>query len=385
MKTNNTIILNREEKQPQKSSSLPILKPNKILQTPITTSSEAFSSKVESFLQINKSNSLNPRHYKQFRTNTPNFSHYQPPTIIINNYGIVKGFAASSFTGMKRGKNEDKVQIVLNMKKPITYTEKWPRSSYFAVFDGEGGTECSKFLKEHLHDFIFKNDYFPVYPKKAMISGFAKADSAFLKTAEEHNDFSASSAIVTFFLGKWCFVAGLGDSLALLSLDDGKTVMQLNDLHTVSNEQELDRIIKAGGSLITSYSIYNGQKQDHGVCKIKPGSINHTRSFGNLHSKSKKLGGNPSVCLSTPEVKYLKYQENFDFMLLISSGLAEQLSPYYIINHIWEDLNHFEGNFEEKLKFSLESLMQSAIFHNCQENLSAVLICFPHIHSKFNY
>ena len=52
-----------------------------------------------------------------------------------------------------RNYNEDRVSIILNILKPKNYKkdEEWPTCSFFAVYDGHGGTECADFLRDNLH------------------------------------------------------------------------------------------------------------------------------------------------------------------------------------------------------------------------------------------
>jgi len=32
--------------------------------------------------------------------------------------------------------------------------EYWPEVSFFAIYDGHGGTKCADFLKDNLHNFV---------------------------------------------------------------------------------------------------------------------------------------------------------------------------------------------------------------------------------------
>ena len=54
--------------------------------------------------------------------------------------GVVKAFAANTNQGIVRDYNEDRVSIVLNMSKPVDKNcDRWPKCSFFAIFDGHGG------------------------------------------------------------------------------------------------------------------------------------------------------------------------------------------------------------------------------------------------------
>jgi|LakMenE18May11ns_1017448.scaffolds.fasta_scaffold8076884_1 serine/threonine protein phosphatase PrpC len=44
----------------------------------------------------------------------------------------------------------------MNITKP-NYKGRWPKCSYFGVFDGHGGDTCSNFLKENMHKYVLAN------------------------------------------------------------------------------------------------------------------------------------------------------------------------------------------------------------------------------------
>ncbi len=71
--------------------------------------------------------------------------------------GIVKSYAANTHQGLVRNYNEDRVAIILNIMKPANKKEgNWPLCSYFAIYDGHGGTKCAEFLRDNLHHYVKK-------------------------------------------------------------------------------------------------------------------------------------------------------------------------------------------------------------------------------------
>lgn len=71
------------------------------------------------------------------------------------------------------------------MTKPEGKDSKtWPKCSFFAIYDGHGGSNCADFLKDHLHTIIINQPCFPKDPYKALNEGCQIAESRFLKNAD---------------------------------------------------------------------------------------------------------------------------------------------------------------------------------------------------------
>ena len=74
-------------------------------------------------------------------------------------FGPVRSFAANTNVGTVRKVNEDRISIVLDLKKPGSKPDE-PlapgiiQASFFAIFDGHGGHGCAEFLRDNLHNII---------------------------------------------------------------------------------------------------------------------------------------------------------------------------------------------------------------------------------------
>ena len=77
-------------------------------------------------------------------------------------------YAVNTNRGCTRNYNEDRVSIILNINK------KGIKSSFFAVYDGHGGSTCCDYLRDILHENIINNKLFPFEPKKALMEGISK-------------------------------------------------------------------------------------------------------------------------------------------------------------------------------------------------------------------
>ena len=108
--------------------------------------------------------------------------------------------------------------------------KKWPKCSFFAIYDGHGGSLCADYLKDHLHQIIIGLSCFPADPKKALKDGCRIAEERFLKMAESMTKFdkSGSCAIIVLTVETECYIANVGDSRAIMSADNGMRVYELS-------------------------------------------------------------------------------------------------------------------------------------------------------------
>jgi len=132
----------------------------------------------------------------------------------------------------------------------------WPRCSFFGVYDGHGGAACADFLRDQLHQLIVKDAAFPENPKLAIERAFAEAERLFLDFAENQSvaetgqvDRSGSCAIVALIVGDMCYVANVGDSRAIMSVDGGEKVLLLSKDHKPESDEERARIEENGGRI----------------------------------------------------------------------------------------------------------------------------------------
>ena len=62
------------------------------------------------------------------------------------------------------------MSIILNITQPESRKgEKWPKCSFFGVYDGHGGSACAEFLRDHLHHYVVNESSFPENPHEAIL------------------------------------------------------------------------------------------------------------------------------------------------------------------------------------------------------------------------
>ena len=82
---------------------------------------------------------------------------YEKPKTSTKRNGVVKAYGANTNQGIVRNYNEDRVSIILNIMKPANRKEeRWPKCSFFGVYDGHGGVSCADFLRDNLHLYLIR-------------------------------------------------------------------------------------------------------------------------------------------------------------------------------------------------------------------------------------
>lgn len=329
----------------------------------------------------NTTRAVQPRHFSGLA-----FPVSEPTKCSIKENGVVKGYAAATSQGNVRNYNEDRVSIILNiMKPPHRAHEEWPKCSFFGVYDGHGGTTCADFLRDNLHQYVIRNQYFPFAPKDALKSGFAAAEKAYLDKAERYSpvDRSGSCAIVALVVGEICYIANVGDSRAVMSGNSGGKIYSLSKDHKPSEDTERNRIVLNGGRVYQSAVQMQSSGAMLGPHRVFPGRLSVSRSFGDIEGKNPMYGGNPNVLIAAPEIKAFKISAEFDFIVLASDGVFDKMSNRETVQCAWSSLFENEANVHRQCGSAVDRIMKGALDRNTLDNITVVLVCFENFLRKF--
>ena len=296
-------------------------------------------------------------------------------------FGIIHSYGAITSEG-RRDYNEDRVSIIYNISKPSNFIEtsnnKWPKCSFFGLYDGHGGKGCCDFLRDNLHKYIISDINFPHNPQKSLVNGFIKAEKNFLKEYGK-KDSSGSCAIVLLIIEKRCYIANVGDSRAILSGDNGLKTYILSRDHRPGDEREYKRILDAGGKIYqTEYeNIKNNNLNTHiiGPLRVLPGKLSVSRTLGDFEAKDPDFGGNPNVIISTPEIKYFDINDKNDFILIGCDGIFEKIKSKSLINFVWDIIKKF--NFKDIHNLTgvcIEKVLNLCIEKESLDNLTLIMI-----------
>lgn len=222
---------------------------------------------------------------------------------VVKEFGVIKAFVVNTHKGCVRSGNEDRVSILLNAQKKFKVAErKMKNCAMFSVFDGHGGTDCSNYLKENLHNKVLERIRFQPDMDRSLKQIYNDLDDEYLKRAVKKNhNFAGSCANSLFVFDDELVVVNTGDSRTVGSYLNGKRVEAMSFDHKPGYYNEFARIIREGGQLyrvssnlktienmfytVTNYSdvlqLDEVEKTNKNLCfgpwRVKPGGLSVSR------------------------------------------------------------------------------------------------------------
>ena len=332
------------------------------------------------------------------------FNNFEPSKTSRKNMGVVKSYGVNTYQGIVRNYNEDRVSIIINMNKPKDYTKgRWPKTSFFGIYDGHGGEGCSEYLRDNLHKLICNNDYFPENIPEAIKFGISKAEQEFInnfalsENKEEIIDKSGSCAIIILIVDTNIYIANVGDSRCLLSMNDGHNYVEVTKDHKPNSPNEIIRIKKNGGSIYQSQTVINNTDNNDlngkiliGPYRVLPGRLSVCRTIGDAESKLIKFGGNPNVIICEPEIFYYDLKkENIDFFILGCDGIYDQMTNEEILDCAWMVLNEKEhvlvkecNNIHNQSGLIVDLILKSSLARKSFDNVTCLFISLKDLGKK---
>ena len=297
----------------------------------------------------------------------------------------MKSFAYNTYIGLTKETNEDKIFAIGQVRKNEKSKLKiFPKISYFGIFDGHGGENCSNFLEQNYLEYLCEDKNFPYDMKNAIIGAFERCETEFLKKNEGKNlsemDCSGSCALVTIVFDNRIYIGNIGDSRAILSSNNGKTIKILTTDHKPDNLKEYERAIKNGSQIyidkedgekmyiieqkqIDKYIKKINNKKDEEdddddeflVFRESPSDLAVMRTIGDIKAKKKEYGANPGSIISKPDVFVYDCVSNDDFIVMGCDGIFDDLSNEQIISSAWFVFK----NLSKEQNFNIHSYLKS--------------------------
>ena len=245
---------------------------------------------------------------------------------------------------------EDTYKII----QDLNINSEYKPQSYYAVFDGHGGEEVSKYLEKVLHKNIIKeilntNKSITIDDLKNILK------NAFYKTDVELANkrlLSGSTAVVSLVFGDYIITANVGDSRSILSSD--KKAIDLSFDQKPNRKDEYERINNNGG--FVKHGRVNGQ-------------LAVSRAFGDFRLKNLQNLKNSPV-ISDPEITVHKIKKSDKYLILACDGLWDVYNSNDVVNYIESQMNK-HGN----IQICTRNLVLSAIHEKgSTDNVSCLIV-----------
>lgn len=227
-----------------------------------------------------------------------------------------------------------------------THIQGNPNVHFFGVFDGHGqfGSECSNFVKNRLVEILSGDPALLDDPVKAYTSAFLATNEE-LHESEIDDSMSGTTAITVLVIGGSLYVANVGDSRAVLAVNENNRILaeDLSHDQTPFRKDECDRV-KLCGARVLSVDQVEGLKdpniQTWGTEETEggdpprlwvpngmyPGTA-FTRSVGD--STAESIG-----VVAVPEVSTVQLTSDHPFFVVASDGVFEFLPSQTVVEMV---------------------------------------------------
>ena len=332
------------------------------------------------------------------------FNNFEQSKTSRKNMGVIKSYGVNTYQGIVRNYNEDRVSIIINMNKPKDFIKgKWPKVSFFGIYDGHGGEGCSEYLRDNLHKLICNNEKFPEDITGAIKLGISKAEQDFLnnyalsENKEEITDKSGSCAIIILIVDTNIYIANVGDSRCLISMDNGNKYLEVTKDHKPNSPNEIIRIKKKGGNIYQSQTVItNTENLDlngkilMGPYRVLPGRLSVSRTIGDAEAKLLKFGGNPNVIICEPEIYFYDLKkENIDFLILGCDGIYDQMSNKEVLDCAWMVIKEKENiiikeskNIHNHSGLIVDLILKSSLARKSFDNVTCLFVALKDLGIK---
>ena len=334
------------------------------------------------------------------------YDYYDSPKFSTKQIGPVKSYSYNTYQGLYKENNEDRVSVCSSVKKPASSKMKvWPKISYFAVFDGHGGEECSEFLEKNFLNYLVENANFPFDIKLSMVEACQKVEEGFFKEfckdKIEDSNSSGSCALIAVVFDNKVYIGNIGDSRAIMSICGGTKVKQLTMDHKPDNVKEFERALKNGSKIylddnddidrdeskipfikdkteLEKMKVVKEKSTEEKIFRVYPSDLAVMRTIGDIKAKKKEYGGIPGTIINIPEIFIYDIHGNDDFIVLGCDGIFDDLSNEEVINAAWMayKLRAKEKNYDmhESTKEACDLVIRVALEKQTTDNLSCIII-----------
>ena len=212
--------------------------------------------------------------------------------------------------------------------------------SLFGIFDGHGGNDVVKFVKDRLPQLIKNNlnDLCPV--ELALKNSFEKVDQE-LRFFD--SEYIGTTATIVLFKDNKIYCANVGDSKAYIIYE--KTYKQITSDHKCTVEDEALRIKKMGGKISKNRVM---------------GQLILTRTLGDLYVKQFGV-------INTPDITVTDIGTGIKYVVLASDGVWDVIDLDTLVS--MSKAGKSVGEF-------CQDIVKLSISKGTKDNVSCIIISF---------
>jgi protein phosphatase 1L len=253
-----------------------------------------------------------------------------------NNY-IFRSFSYQEDKNLKYRQSMEDIGVML----PDFIPEK--KYSLFGIFDGHGGNDVVKYIKNRLPEIIkaniTKNDNYDSIENN-LTSSFHKIDEELKFYDSEH---TGSTATILLFQDNIVYCANVGDSTAFIVYDN--FVKKISIDHKCTDPKEEERILLSGGKITKNRVM---------------GQLVLSRCLGDLYCKKYGVSNIPDISVN-------KLEGNVKYVVVASDGVWDVVKENELLQ-LSKNRKNAEGFCKDLVKLAIDK--------DTKDNVSCIVISF---------
>jgi len=238
------------------------------------------------------------------------------------------------------------------------------KASFFAVYDGHGGSKVATHVSRNLHRVILRRpEYKEGRYEEAIIKGYLECDDKMRHEETLKEEMSGSTAITALLRGSDLYVGNVGDSRCIASIRG--VADPLSSDHKPGDPLEKARIVSAGG--FVELNRVNG-------------NLALSRAVGDFSFKQNtEVSAEDQIVSGCPDVVSRTVSEDWEFILLACDGIWDVLSNQEVADFV---IRRIANGLEPEI--ICEELMTRCLATDNNmgglgcDNMTVILVCFLH-------
>ena len=253
-----------------------------------------------------------------------------------NNY-VFRSFSYQEDKNLKYRQSMEDIGVML----PDFIPEK--KYSLFGIFDGHGGDDVVKYIKNRLPEIIKanitkNNNYDSI--ENNLTSSFHKIDEELKFYDSEH---TGSTATILLFQDNIVYCANVGDSTAFIVYDN--FIKKISIDHKCTDPKEEERILLNGGKITKNRVM---------------GQLVLSRCLGDLYCKKYGVSNIPDISVN-------KLEENVKYVVVASDGVWDVVKENELLQ-LSKNRKNAEGFCKDLVKLAIDK--------DTKDNVSCIVISF---------